>query len=424
MRNPSLTNLDPGVMAKWLSCPSCLKPWLSLPLLALLLGVAGTGCNRSKPPPPEAKPAKVIVERVIEERVLDTEDFTGRLEAFKKVEVKAQVEGRLEKINFKEGGPVEKDNVLFVVEPLPYKLDLDIAVEGVEIAKTRHDRLFTEWQRAERLYSSRSLSTEEYLSKKAEYQETKRSVAKAQKEKDRAEYHFKNTEVKAEFDGLVGKSFQDVGNLIEKNKTILTTLVTASPIYAYFDIDERTNLTLKRLKEKKAPGEEHRLKFFVALADEEKFPHEGEIDFKDVIVDPATGTLRMRGILQNDKGLFTPGMFIRVRLFVGAPRQAPVVSELAVGTDQGQKFVYVVTDKDEVEYRQVETGPLRSGRRVIEKGLKPGERVIVSGHQKVRAKDKVDPTEQEAKSSPPIDVPEASRSTDPPAVRIVEKKDE
>lgn len=367
--------------------------------------------------------------------VIDTEDFTGRFEAVKKIEVRAQVEGRLEKIYFTEGGRVKEGDVLFDIEPVPYQLDLNIAEEALEVAKAKYDRLLTEFQRAERLNATRSISPEDYLKAKGEYLEAKAGVAKADKEKARAKYHLDNTKVKAESAGavnapavaghagdvlqrsqggyfFVGRSYLDLGNLVQKNVTVLTTLVSDGPIYAYFDIDERSNLKLKRLKEKK--GEDLKLKVLVSLADEDKFEHEGVVDFRDVMVDPATGTLRMRGVFSNDKGLFAPGMFVRVRLNVGAERKATTVPEQAVGTDQGQKFVFVVNDKNEVEYRKVETGALKDGRRVIEEGVQPGERVIVSGLQKVRAKATVVPREEPLPSL---------RATEPPSVRVGEKKD-
>ena len=196
------------------------------------------------------------------------------------------------------------------------------------------------------------------------------------------------TEVKAPISGRISRRMVDPGNLVRADDTMLTTIVSLDPMYAYFDIDERTLLKLRRLTAEgkiKARDDGNVIPVWVGLSDEEEFPHAGEINFTDNRVDPSTGTLRVRGVLPNPKPrLFSPGMFVRIRLPVGEPHQAILIPEKAVGTDQGNKFLYIVDGEDKVVYRPVKTGSLNEGMRVVTDGLKAGERVIVIGGQRVR----------------------------------------
>jgi RND family efflux transporter MFP subunit len=188
----------------------------------------------------------------------------------------------------------------------------------------------------------------------------------------------------------------DEGNLIKADDTVLTMVVTQDPMYAYFDVDERTLLKLRRLGNDGglAKSNAANVRVAMALADEDGFPHTGEIDFEDNNVDPATGTQRLRGVFANKNGLFAHGMFVRIHFQIGARRPAVVAPEEGIGTDQGQKFVYVVDAKNEIEYRKIKTGPLEKGWRVIEDGLAAGERIVVSGIQRVRPMMKVEPREE------------------------------
>ena len=167
----------------------------------------------------------------------------------------------------------------------------------------------------------------------------------------------------------------------------LATIVSQDPMHVYFDVDERTLLRLRRLhRERKAPAPaDARMPVLLALADEQGYPHQGVIDFADNRLDPDTGTLRVRAVFPNHDGLLSPGLFVRIRVPIGGPRKALLVPDRAVGTDQGLKFVYVVDGQDKVEYRHVTVGPLQEdGLRVIETGVRPAERVIVGGLQRVR----------------------------------------
>jgi RND family efflux transporter MFP subunit len=192
--------------------------------------------------------------------------------------------------------------------------------------------------------------------------------------------------ITAPFGGRISRRYVDPGNLVQADNTVLTSIVTLDPVYATFDVDERTLLRLRRLiREGKIPSaRETEVPVWLALADEPDFSRQGVINFADNKVDPATGTLRVRAVFRNEDRLLSPGLFVRVRARVGVPHRALLVAEQALGTDQGQKFVYVVNANDEIEYRTVRVGPLHDGLRVIEAGLKPDERVVVRGLQRVR----------------------------------------
>jgi RND family efflux transporter MFP subunit len=193
----------------------------------------------------------------------------------------------------------------------------------------------------------------------------------------------------------LSRQYIDPGNVVKAEDTVLTTIVSLDPMYVYFDVDERAHLRLKRLalEAKNKSVSQASVPVFMGLADETGYPHEGKINFEDNRIDSTTGTLRIRGIFANGDRLLSPGLFARVRLPIGAPYQALLISEQALGTDQGQKFVFVVNDKNEVVYRRVKIGRAHDGMRVVTEGLKMGEKIVVTGLQRVQHGAKVDPKE-------------------------------
>ena len=209
----------------------------------------------------------------------------------------------------------------------------------------------------------------------------------------RAKLDLDFTKVVAPSSGKISRRYIDPGNLVKNDDTILTTLVSLDPIYAYFDLDERTALRLQRVfREHNIDWSKNaKMPLYLGLADEENFPHRGTINFADNRIDPDTGTWRLRGVFSNAHQLLSPGLFVRVRLPIGEPHSAILVSEQSLSTDQGQKFIYVVNDKNDVVYRRVKVGRLHDGLRVILDGLSTNEKVIVSGLQRVRPDTKANP---------------------------------
>jgi RND family efflux transporter MFP subunit len=368
----------------------------ALLVLLAILGVGGCQQGPAKPPPPG--PAEVLVSPAVEKEFVDFEEFTGRLEAFKKVDIQARVTGFLDKVNFREGSRVKKDAVLAEIDPRPYKADFDKAEASIVQAQAKLTRLEGDLNRAADLFRGKNIGKEEFEKVHGDHAEAVAALKVAEAGRVSAKLFLDYTKVISPIDGIAGRLMIDEGNLVKADGTVLTTVVTQDPIYAYFDVDERTLLRLRRLvRDGKIPAASaSKFPVRMGLADEDDFPHTGTVDFEDNVVDPSTGTLRLRGVFKNGEGFLAPGMFVRVRFQVGLPRRGTLVLEQGVGTDQGQKFVYVVSDQNKVEYRKVKAGPLLKEERVIEEGVKPGERIIVSGLQRVRPSAEVHPKLLEA----------------------------
>jgi RND family efflux transporter MFP subunit len=364
--------------------------------LACLVGSSGCATDPapaagspSAPKDPEAKVARVVVKDVT-----DYEDFTGKTEALAAVDVRARVTGYLHRRNFKDGEMVEKGKVLFEIDPSPFAATLAQAEANIRQMEARRTRLEADYERDRASRQGGSISKADLDKTIGDLEETRANYGAMTAARDLAKINLEWTKVRAPLSGRISRRFVDEGNLVKADETILTTIVAVDPIYANFDVDERTVLRVQRLtcagqcdsiREKQVP-------VALGLSDEEGFPHQGVVDFVDNQLDKGTGTLRFRGLFPNKEGLLAPGLFARCRLQVGNPHKAVLVAERALGTDQGQKFVYVVNDKSEIEYRKVQTGSMHDGLRVIEpstkpgEGVRPGERVVVEGVQFIRPK--------------------------------------
>jgi RND family efflux transporter MFP subunit len=363
--------------------------------LALFVCLAGfaVGCGRTPPPVAPRKPPEVLIATPVSRSVADYEEFTGRTEASHAIDVRARVTGYLDRVRFKEGADVKAGDLLFEIDPRTCQAEFDRAKANCELAEARLARLEADYQRAKSLLATRAISPEEYERAVADRAEAAASldVAKAGLEVARLNLDF--TRVLAPVAGRIGRLMIDPGNLVKADDTVLSNIVASNPIYAYFDVDERTTLRLRRLAlaGKIRSARDSTLPVELGLTDEEGYSFRGTVDFVDNHLLPNTGTLRLRGVFENAAGLLSPGLFVRTRIPVGEPYEATLVSEQALGTDQGQKFVYVVDGKNVVQARPVRVGALHDGMRVIESGLAPGERVIVSGLQRVRPGTLVEP---------------------------------
>ena len=358
---------------------------------ALVLGscLAATGCGRA---PLGAPPASVTVavSHPVEREVTDSADYTARIAAVDSVEVRAHVWGYLEKVHFQEGALVRKGDVLFELDPRPYRAALDQAKAKVrqDEARAKFDKV--QYERNLRLVSREAVSRSELDQSASNY-----AVDLANIEADKAlvesyELNLGYTKVTAPVSGRVSRYNVTVGNLVQSGDqgggTLLTTIVSVDPMYAYFDVDEITVLRVRQSTLESNAGSARPSDWPVSLglATEEGFPHRGTINFVDNQVNPQTGTLRTRGVFANKDELLSPGFFARVRLPLGPPRRALLVSDRALDNDQGQKVLYVLNAKDEVVSRPVRVGALHDGLRVIEDGLKLRDRVIVNGLSHVR----------------------------------------
>jgi RND family efflux transporter MFP subunit len=368
--------------------------WVAVVGLALL--VSG-GCTKQPAPTPSVKPPDVVVARPLVRTVTDYEDFTGRTEAYRTIEVRARVSGYLNKVNFVEGSEVKKGEVLFEIDPRLFEAQLQRANAVLNQAQAHLRRLDQDLDRATSLLPRNAISREEYDKIAGDRSEAAAAVSVARASVETAKLNLAYTKVVAPISGRISRRLLDPGNLIKADETVLTSIVSDDPIYAYFDIDERTLLRLRRMVRQTQSifVRKQDVPVMLGLSDEEGFPHVGKIDFSDNRLDPMTGTLRVRGVFDNPQHLLSPGLFVRIRLPIGHPYEAILIAEQALGTDQGQKFVYVVNEQNEVEYRRVQVGSVFDGLRVITEGLGKDERVIISGLQRARAGLVVEPRQVE-----------------------------
>jgi RND family efflux transporter MFP subunit len=356
--------------------------------LALMPGCQKAPAAVVKPPPPE-----VVVETPTAEEVLEYEETTGRLVARESVEIRSRVSGYLDKAFFADGANVQEGQTLFQIDARPYEVELIRATANVDQSKARLQRLKRDEERKRRLFEKKNTTQEDLDLSAADRAEAEAGLESLVAAKDLAKLNREFTLINSPITGRISRRLVDPGNLIKADDTPLVTVMSLNPIYAYFDIDERTVLKMERLiREGKVQSPRDAVyEVHFSLADEEDYSRTGIIDFLDNHISPTTGTLRLRATVKNDDLLLSPGMFIRLQVPIGKPHPALLVPEEALGSDQGQRFVYVLNEKDEVVYRRVKLGLLKAGRRVIEEGVSPTDRVIVSGLQRVRVGSKVQP---------------------------------
>jgi RND family efflux transporter MFP subunit len=376
------------------------KRWLRLvislsPGFLVLLQV---GCNHSAPAAQGPKPVEVVATTPIAYDVTDYQDFTGRLDAFETVDIRPRASGYVTEVPFKEGDEVHEGDLLFQIDPRPYQVDLNQAEANLKQAEA--DRVLQEKiaARGRQLINGGTISKEEYDTNVASAAKARATVGAMQAACDRCKLYLSFTRVTAPFHGRISRRFVDPGNLVKADDTILTSLVNDDPVYAYFDVDERTYLDLlKTAKHGPAASWMKNLQFpvLMRLANEEEFQRAGTVNFIDNRVIGTSGTIRMRGLFKNPKGgILKSGLFVRIRLPIGQPYPSLLIPDEAVLSDQGRKKVYVVNAENVVEYRAVEIGQAIQGLRVIKTGLSPGDRVIIKGMQRVRLKAAVQVTMQ------------------------------
>jgi RND family efflux transporter MFP subunit len=356
-----------------------------LAIIAVLALVFGCGRQQQvAPPPPEVSVAQPVVKEVTE-----WDDFTGRLEPIKSVEVRARVSGWLDSIHFKDGQLVKTGDLLFVIDPRPYEAEAERTRAELKRAEAQRNLGLQNLQRAEKLVGGSVIAQEQFDTRRNEYEIAAANVLEAQAAAKAAELNLEFTQVKAPIDGRISRRFVDEGNFVTGGSTqssLLTTIVPFNPLYATFDADERLVLKYTRLdlSGERRSSRETPNPVRIALADEREFSHQGTMDFVDNRLDPETGTLRARALIENSDGLLTPGLFVRVQLKGRGPYSALLIPDEAIGTDQSERFVMVVDQEGLAQRRFVTPGRLYEGLRAVEKGLTPEDRVIVSGLMRVR----------------------------------------
>ena len=354
-----------------------------------LLGLFSTGCGSQAAGNPRAAggPAAVVVVTPVEKELADFVEFTGRTDAVESVEIRARVSGYLKEIRFKPGKEIEAGAVLFEIDPRPYDAELLRAEGTLATAEASLKQTSAELARAEDLHKKQISTQSDYDKAIADKAHADASVQSAQATVVSAKLNQDFTKVIAPISGRTSRELITVGNLVTADTTPLTTIVSLDPIYAYFDVDERTLLDIqRRIREKKMESARERddVEVRMALANETGFPHVGVIDVVDNRIDAGTGTIQIRGRFSNEDRLLTPGLFIRVQFQLGPPRKRLLIPENALMQQQGQRYVYIVTKENKIARRNVTIGRHDELLRVIDSGLENGDQIVVKGQQRVR----------------------------------------
>jgi RND family efflux transporter MFP subunit len=384
-------------------------------ILATAVVTSAIGGCTQKHPPVVATPAPIVqVSNPLERPVTDNEVFTARTQAIQSVDIKARVTGFLTEIHFKDGDEVKKDQVLFQIDDRPYKAALDNAKATLEFTKAALVKTQAEYDigLAVQKQSKGAISEQEITRRMGARDEAAANVDRSKAALEDAQLNFNWCKVTSPLDGRANRHFLDIGNIVSKDVTSLTNIVSLKPTWAYFDVDQNTVLNVQKLvAEGKIKGaRKSTIPVDMALANSEGFPYKGVIDFISNQVDPNTGTLRLRAVFANEDGAMGAGLFGRVRVPIGASHEALLIAERAIGTNQSQRYILVVNDKNEVEYRAVDVRQVHDGlrevqrfRTIIEPGpdgqdvtkevpvLNRSDRVIVDGLQRVRPGVTVDP---------------------------------
>ena len=348
-------------------------------VMSTLISMALTGCLErpdkaqaaSQAAVPQGIPVKVEMPTTRE--ITEWDEYTGRFQASQRAELRARVSGYLREVRFKDGQIVNKGDVLFVIDQRPF----DISVES---AQARFALANNEFNRAKRLLSSQSISEEAYDQRRQELR-----IAKA--ELNNAQLNLEFTEIKAPFTGRISRSLIDIGNLVVSDNTLLTTLIAADPIEFYYEGSESDYLRYVRARSSEEGGADRisEVPVYLRLQDEEEFVHEGKINFIDNELAEDTGTITVRAVISNTEGLFEPGMFGKLRVAQGGPKNVIVVPQHAIGTEQTRKYIYSL-DKEKKAYRKyVKLGRVtKDGLQVVRSGLTVEDLVIVGGLHMVR----------------------------------------
>jgi len=368
-------------------------------LLFFLVGCSGEKNEYIAPPP-----AEVTVSHPKQQAVVEYLEFTGRTEPVGFAEIKAQASGILRSMHFEAGLNVTKGDLLFVIAPELYQAEVAAAKAELISAQAEFARTEAELKRAEELIKKNFISKTDYLRRK-----TERDVAQAQiglklAKVSSAKIQLSYTQVKAPISGRVSRNRVDVGNLVgEGEATLLTTITQYRPMYAYFHLNERDLLRVMKIRDKKSAEMQHDtdtqadkeldIPLALGLADEEGFPHKGELDFGESALNTQTGTIELRGVFANrEKPIrLIPGLFARLRLPVGKTENALLIDERAISSDQSGRYVLVVNQENKVEKRPVSLGQKVKTQVVIKKGIKATDKIIVNGLQRARPGSVVNP---------------------------------
>ncbi len=343
--------------------------------LVLALAACDKKTKANGPPPP----VEVEVAQPLNKEVFEFEILPGRIEAIDQVEIKARVNGVLEKIEFAEGADIRAGDPLFQINPREYEARLLAAKAGLERMQASMEKADSDFKRASVLRQSNAISQEELESRQTQLLDSQGSLRAAQAALDNADLDLEYTKITSPIDGKISSLVVTRGNLISIGNT-LTSIVRQAPVYVTFEVPERSVLRWDRMIRESGGGNfSESILAEVGLLSEEGYPHKTRVDFVDNTIKSDTGTLRVRAILENKDLVARVGLYARVRLSLENPVKTLLIPERAVGTDQGQRFVYVLNGGNTVSYRRVKTGQVHDGLISIFEGLAPEDRVVTEG---------------------------------------------
>jgi multidrug efflux system membrane fusion protein len=361
-------------------------------LILALVGAVVLRTQGAAPPAAPPAPAPVSVAVALEQRVTEWDEFSGRVEAVDRVEVRPQVSGQIVAVHFEEGQLVKQGDPLFTIDPRPFQAVLAGAEAGQAGAEAQLALAQTAVNRSRHLIENHSIAQSELDQDNANLLEADAALKAAQAAVLTAKLNLDYTAITAPISGRVSRAEITVGNLVGAGVTapVLTTVVSVSPVYVGFDIDEQAFLNYSANGAAGNTGID-RIPVSMGLASEQGYPHQGHLKSIDNELDPTSGTIRVRAVFDNPDGALTPGLFARVRTGGSAAETAVLIDDKAVGTDQDKKYVLVVDQANKATYREVTLGPIVNGLRVVRSGLNQGERIVVDGLQRVRPNDVIAP---------------------------------
>jgi RND family efflux transporter MFP subunit len=385
----------------------------------LALTLFATASCKKPPATPQQGPLPVNVVTVIEKEVTEWDEYTGRIEAVESVELRARVSGYLQSVNFKAGALVNQGDLLFVIDPRPYQADFERSQAEVDRAEAQLKLAEIDAKRAQDLRQKSTISAEEFDQKNAALRQAEASARSAKAAKASAALNLEFTQIKSPIAGRVSNERVTIGNLVMAGAgtdTVLTTVVSVDPLYVYVDADENSILKYLKLRDegKRKSARDERIPAYIELANETNFPHEGYIDFVDNRLDPNTGTLRARGVFKSWNSMLAPGFFVRLRAPGAGKYVAALIDDKVISSQQGVKFVFVVKPDHTVERRNIETGSLFEGLRIVKNGLKKDEQVVSTRLQILQPGMPVQPIPEEKPKAAPPPADAAKPSAAPP----------
>ena len=371
-------------------------------LVAAAVGAifANHASNAAAPQAPQAVPVQVAA--VEPTQVTPWDEFSGRLEAVERVDVRSRVAGAVQAIHFREGALVNAGELLVTIDPAPYAAEVERASAQVVAAQARLDNAKSELERAQRLWDESAIARRELDERVSARREAEANVRAAEAALQSARLNLGYTQVRAPVAGRVGRLEVTIGNLVAAGAgaPVLTTLVSVNPIYASFDADEQ--IVSRALKDAGGPTARGLESIPVLMTNgaSADAPRRGHLQLVDNQVNARSGTVRVRAVFDNRDGALIPGQFAQLRLGRAHTEEALLVSERAVGTDQSKKFVFVVGPEQKAEYREISLGATVDGQRIVTSGLKPHELVVVNGVQRVRPGVLLAPTTEKTAATP------------------------